>query len=210
MDQTGPQKPRESLIRSVCVYCGSSDGSDSAFLAAAQDLGRALATAGVRLVYGGGSKGLMGAVARAALAEGGKVTGVIPDFLRDRELMLTEAQDLRVVSDMHARKRAMFDEADAFVALPGGVGTLEELVEQLTWVQLQRHDKPVLIADVAGFWRPLLSLFAHMREKGFIREDIEVSYLVAERIVDVMPMLETAAARARLRPRQPQRFDAKL
>jgi uncharacterized protein (TIGR00730 family) len=184
-------------LRSVCVYCGSSAGADPRFLAAAEQLGHEIADAGVRLVYGGGSKGLMGALARATLARGGEVVGVIPDFLHERELMLPNATDLRIVSDMHARKREMFDAADAFVALPGGVGTLEELVEQLTWVQLERHDKPVLIADIAGFWRPLLSLFAHMRENGFIRSDIEVRYLVAERIGDVLPMLASAVSRVR-------------
>jgi uncharacterized protein (TIGR00730 family) len=182
-------------LRSVCVYCGSSDGTNPNFLAAAEQLGSEMAAAGIRLVYGGGSRGLMGAIARSTLAHGGEVLGIIPDFLHERELMLAEATDLRVVSDMHVRKQAMFEAADAFVALPGGVGTLEELVEQLTWVQLQRHDKPVLIADIGGFWRPLLSLLAHMRENGFINSDIEVKYLVAERICDILPMLETAVAR---------------
>jgi uncharacterized protein (TIGR00730 family) len=120
--------------------------------------------------------------------------------------MLKSAQDLVVVPDMHTRKRLMFERADAFIALPGGIGTLEELVEQLTWVQLERHTKPVLIADIGGFWRPLLSLFAHMREHGFIRPEFEVRYLVAERIEDVIPMLQTAferrpIERARLDPR---------
>ena len=197
-------------IQSVCVYCGSSEGTSPLFLAAAEALGSEIAAAGARLVYGGGSTGLMGAVARAALASGGQVVGVIPDFLRNRELMLAEAQDLRVVPDMHTRKRAMFEAADAFVALPGGVGTLEELVEQLTWVQLQRHNKPVLIADIGGFWRPLLSLFEHMRENGFIRKDIEVSYLVADGVSEIMPMLNAAAARARRERRTPQPLDAKL
>jgi hypothetical protein len=201
---------RTGEIRAVCVYCGSSGGSDPAFVAAAQALGREIVSAGARLVYGGGNGGLMGAVARSVLAHGGHVTGIIPDFLRDRELMLEEAQDLRVVPDMHARKRLMFDAADAFVALPGGVGTLEELVEQLTWVQLQRHRKPVLIADIAGFWRPLLALFEHMREKGFIRSEIEVTYLVAERVADIMPMLATAARKAQREGPISQRLDAKL
>jgi hypothetical protein len=112
-----------------------------------------------------------------------------------REQALEVAHELVVVDDMHQRKQLMFERADAFIALPGGVGTLEELVEQLTWVQLQRHHKPVLLADVGGFWRPLLALFAHMRNLGFIREGFEVRYLVAEKIEDALPMLQTAARR---------------
>ena len=157
-----------------------------------------MAEAGIALVYGGGSQGLMGIVARAVLEAGGHVTGIIPGFLRDREMMLQGAQDMVVVSDMHTRKRMMFERADAFVALPGGIGTLEELVEQMTWVQLQQHAKPVLIADIDGFWRPLLSLLAHMRQNGFVRAEAEVSYLVAERIADVLPMLRQAVRRTDL------------
>jgi len=180
------------LLRNVCVYCGSAPGDDPRYAAAAKALGVALAEAGLGLVYGGGNNGLMGVVARAVLESGGRVTGVIPDFLEKRELMLRDAQDLVIVPDMHTRKRIMFERADAFVALPGGVGTLEELVEQLTWVQLGRHRKPVLIADVGGFWRPLLLLFAHMRDSGFIRQDSEVHYLVSEKIEDIVPMLKKA------------------
>lgn len=181
-------------IRNVCVYCGSAEGNDPVHMAAAAELGRLMAEAGTGLVYGGGNTGLMGAVARAVLGHGGHVTGVIPDFLKSHEIMLKEAQETIVVPDMHTRKRIMFDRADAFVALPGGVGTLEELVEQMTWAQLGQHRKPVLLADVGGFWRPLLTLLAHMRENGFIRH--EVHYLVAERIGDILPMLHKAAAMA--------------
>lgn len=180
-------------LRNVCVYCGSAPGDDPRYAAAAKALGQALVQADLGLVYGGGANGLMGIVARSVLEAGGRVTGIIPDFLEKRELMLREAQDLVVVPDMHTRKRIMFERADAFVALPGGVGTLEELVEQLTWVQLGRHRKPVLIADVGGFWRPLLALFAHMRDSGFIRRDTEVHYLVSEKIEDIVPMLRKAA-----------------
>jgi uncharacterized protein (TIGR00730 family) len=179
-------------LRNVCVYCGSASGDDPRYAAAARTLGVALAQADLGLVYGGGDNGLMGVVARAVLEAGGRVTGIIPDFLEKRELMLREAQDVVVVPDMHTRKRLMFERADAFVALPGGVGTLEELVEQLTWVQLGRHSKPVLIADVGGFWRPLLALFAHMRDSGFIRKDSEVHYIVSEKIEDIVPMLRKA------------------
>ena len=186
-------------IRNICVYCGSANGVDPIFVTAAAELGRAIAAQGIGLVYGGGDNGLMGTVARAVLEHGGHVTGVIPSFLRKREAMLEKAQELVLVDDMHTRKRIMFERADAFVALPGGIGTLEELVEQLTWVQLGRHGKPVLIADVGGFWKPLLSLFAHMRENGFIREEFELRYLVSEKMSDVVPMLQNAAARSQTR-----------
>jgi hypothetical protein len=164
---------------------------------AAQALGAALARAQISLVFGGGSCGLMGVLARAVLAHGGKATGIIPDFLDEREIALREATELHVVADMHTRKRMMFEKADAFVALPGGVGTLEELTEQLTWIQLGRHAKPLVIADVGGFWRPLLSLFAHMHNAGFIRPGYEVRYMVAERVEDVIPMLRKAAKKPR-------------
>ena len=182
-------------IRNVCVYCGSSVGAEPRFADAADALGQALAKADVGLVFGGGGDGLMGRLARATLAAGGRVTGIIPKFLVKREHALVGAQELVVVDGMHQRKQLMFERADAFIALPGGVGTLEELVEQLTWAQLQRHRKPVLLADIDGFWRPLLALFAHMRNLGFIREDFEVRYLVAEKIEDALPMLRAAARR---------------
>ena len=184
-------------IRNICVYCGSSLGADPRFAAAADALGAAMAKAGIGLVFGGGEDGLMGRVAHAVMDHGGRVVGIIPTFLIRREHALKEAQELIVVADMHERKRLMFERADAFIALPGGVGTLEELVEQLTWVQLGRHQKPVLIADIAGFWRPLLDLTAHMRNLGFIREGFELNYLVAEKIEDALPMLEAAARRKR-------------
>jgi uncharacterized protein (TIGR00730 family) len=192
-----------SLIRSICVYCGSADGADPRFVEAAEELGRTLATEKIGLVYGGGGEGLMGRVARSTLSAGGHVTGIIPSFLIRKEHPLTDVQEMLVVEDMHERKQAMFDRADAFIALPGGVGTLEELVEQLTWVQLNRHVKPVLLADIGGFWRPLLALLAHMRIQGFIREGFETRYLVAEKIEDVVPMLRAAAER-RLTEGEPQ------
>jgi len=183
-------------IENVCVYCGSSEGNDPRFAEAADQLGAALAAAGVGLVFGGGGDGLMGRVARAAIAGGGRVTGIIPKFLMRREHAIQGAEELIVVDDMHQRKALMFERADAFIALPGGVGTLEELVEQLTWVQLRRHSKPVLLADIGAFWRPLLALIAHMHNLGFLREGFDVHYLVAEKIEDVLPMLHAAARRA--------------
>ncbi|CAO4179815.1 LOG family protein [Methylorubrum populi] len=176
-------------LRSVCVYCGSGFGGDPAFAVAARRLGTALARAGVKLVYGGGNVGLMGTVASATLEAGGYVTGIIPDFLKSRERMLDEVQETIVVSDMHTRKRLMFDRADAFVALPGGIGTLEELVEQLTWAQLGQHRKPILLLSVNGFWDPLITLIDHMRAHGFIREGLDLNYLVGEdpdRVVETL------------------------
>ena len=176
-------------VRTVCVYCGSGFGRDPAFREAAELLGTAIAQAGMRLVYGGGDVGLMGAVARAALEAGGHVTGIIPDFLQAREHMLADIQETVVVPDMHTRKRLMFERSDAFVTLPGGIGTLEELVEQLTWAQLGRHRKPVVLVSVAAFWAPLLALFEHMRGHGFIREGLDLSYLVTGEAAEVVPLL---------------------
>jgi hypothetical protein len=183
-----------AALTAVCVYCGSSMGEDPRHAAAATELGCALGAAGVRLVYGGGAWGLMGVVAEATRAAGGRVTGVIPDFLFQREGRAPVLDEEIVVPDMHTRKRIMFEKADAFVALPGGIGTVEEVVEMLTWVQLGRHDKPVLIANVGGFWNPLLNLFEHMRAQGFIRKahTRELSYLVADQVADILPMLRAA------------------
>jgi uncharacterized protein (TIGR00730 family) len=182
-----------SKINAVCVYCGSSPGTEPAFVEAAQKLGRILAENGVRLIYGGGSVGLMGALAEAVLEHGGEVTGIIPEFLTKRERPRRLAQELIVTRDMHERKRTMFERADAFVALPGGLGTLEELVEQLTWVQLGRHKKPILIANIAGYWDPLLALVDHMRAVQFLPATHSVNLLVAERAEDILPKLHDAA-----------------
>jgi uncharacterized protein (TIGR00730 family) len=183
-------------IKTVCVYCGSGPGTNPHFVEAAIALGKILAENGVSLVYGGGSLGLMGAVAKSALDHGGSVIGIIPDFLKTREHAMARVQELIVTPDMHERKRLMFERSDAFVALPGGVGTLEELVEQLTWQQLGRHTKPVLLANIAGFWEPLLALLAHMRATEFIRPTLSVDILKAERVEDILPRLRAAAARA--------------
>jgi uncharacterized protein (TIGR00730 family) len=183
-----------STIRTVCVYCGSSPGTDPAFLNAAKRLGELMAKDNVGLVYGGGSRGLMGAIATSVLDHGGHVTGIIPEFLQQREMTLKRAQEIIVTPDMHVRKQTMFDKADAFVALPGGIGTLEELVEQLTWAQLGRHQKPILIVNIGGFWDPLCALLDHMRGLQFIRADLGVTLLVADRPEDVLPRLRAAAA----------------
>jgi len=183
-----------STIRTVCVYCGSSPGTDPAFLEAARRLGKILASERVGLVYGGGSRGLMGAVATSVLDHGGHVTGIIPEFLQNREQTLRRAQEIIVTPDMHLRKQTMFDKADAFVALPGGIGTLEELVEQLTWAQLGRHKKPILILNAKGFWDPLCALLDHMRGMEFIRAELGVVLLVAKTAEEVLPTLRKAAA----------------
>ena len=180
-------------IANVCVYCGSGEGRNPAYAAAARQLGTSLATSGIGLVYGGGSLGLMGEVARATLQHGGRVTGIIPQFLSSREKMLTDVTELIVTDDMHQRKMMMFKRSDAFVALPGGVGTLEELVEQLTWSQLERHRKPIVLVNIAGFWTPFLALLQHMRDETFIRSGLEVTYRVVDDARDVLPTIIAAA-----------------
>lgn len=184
-------------IRNVCVYCGSNPGINAAYAEAARTLGRLMAEAGVGLVYGGGSLGLMGEIGRTVLAHGGHVTGIIPGFLSEKEHALREAHELIVVDDMHQRKKLMFDKSDAFVALPGGIGTLEELVEQLTWAQLGRHTKPVVLVNIEGFWAPFLELLHHMRREEFIRGGMEVSFVTVDRAEDVLGAICATAAPAR-------------
>src|ERR1700753_379554 len=183
-----------SKIKTVCVYCGSGPGTDARFVEAAIAFGKALADNGIRLVYGGGSIGLMGAVATSVLDHGGTRTGIIPDFLTVRENALNRVQEMIVTPDMHERKRLMFERSDAFVALPGGIGTLEELVEQLTWQQLGRHAKTILLANIEGFWEPLLALMTHMHATQFIRPGMPVEVLKAERVEDILPRVRAAAA----------------
>jgi len=183
-----------SNISKVCVYCGSSPGTDPAYVQAAREFGRVLAEANVGLVYGGGAAGMMGAVALSVLDHGGQVTGIIPDFLVARERALRGTHDLIVTRDMHERKRKMFDLADAFVAMPGGVGTLEEVVEQITWMQLGRHRKPILLANIKGFWDPLCALFDHMKSLEFIHARPDFTVLVTETVGEILPMLRDFAA----------------
>jgi uncharacterized protein (TIGR00730 family) len=194
---------RADEIRNVCVYCGSGSGKDPAYAEAARAFGATLAEAGVGLVYGGGSLGLMGEVARATLAAGGRVTGIIPAFLSEREKMLRSVDELIVTDDMHERKRTMFEKADAFVALPGGIGTLEEIVEQLTWSQLGQHKKPIVIANIKGFWAPFLDLLSHMREDTFIREGLDVRFHVVDDARQILPTILSAAAGAKTKPAPP-------
>ena len=180
-----------STLKRICVYCGSGPGSDPAFVEAARTFGTILAKNRIGLVYGGGSVGLMGEIASAMLEHGGEVVGIIPTFLQNRE-HANPRVNLIVTRDMHERKQRMFDEADAFVALPGGVGTLEEVVEQMTWAQLGRHKKPILLANIKKFWDPLCVLLGHMEELHFIRPGLQINYLVAERVEDILPMLKKA------------------
>jgi uncharacterized protein (TIGR00730 family) len=158
-----------AAIGSVCVFCGSSGRVHARYRAAAARLGALMAENGIRLVFGGGHIGLMGVIADAVLAAGGEAVGVIPEFLVSRELAHTRLTELRVVPSMHARKQAMFELADGFAALPGGVGTLEETLEVMTWRDLGLHDKPVVLVDVGGYWRPLLDLFDHLAAERFSR-----------------------------------------
>lgn len=194
---TGPKQlpsPTGSIVNNICVYCGSGDGRDPAYVESAVTLGTEMAKAGIGLVYGGGSLGLMGKVARAVLDSGGRVTGIIPAFLSNKERMLRDVNELIVVEDMHQRKRLMFEKSDAFVALPGGVGTLEELVEQLTWSQLGQHEKPIILANINNFWNPLLALLEHMRAERFIRQGLEVRFKVVDTAAAIVPAVTTAVA----------------
>lgn len=180
------------VFKSVCVFCGSSAGRDPSYLEAARVLGTALGREKIRLVYGGGHVGMMGALSEAVMKAGGSVLGVIPEFLVAREHAYEGANELKVVRDMHERKRTMVEESQAFVALPGGIGTLEELVEQLTWLQLDRHRKPVLLANIDGYWDPLIALLDHMLKEKFLYGGIR--YLVANRAEEVVPKLRAAVA----------------
>jgi len=183
------KKEHEKPVGSVCVYCGSGSGKNPRYAAAARTLGKAMAQADIRLIYGGGGNGLMGEVARAVMEHGGAVTGIIPESLVAVENPLADLNELIVTKDLHERKMLMFTRSDAFIALPGGIGTLEELVEQLTWVQLGHHSKPVVIVNVEDYWRPFLHLLDEMRAQAFIRDGLDPAYYLIERAEDVVPVL---------------------
>lgn len=181
-----------SKITSVCVYCGSSPGRNARFTESGRRLGNDLARAGLRLVYGGGSKGIMGAVADGCMEEGGAVSGIIPRFLMNKEATeaaLERLDELIVTEDMHERKHRMFERSDAFVALPGGIGTVEEIVEIMTWAQLGRHEKPIVFANIDGFWDPMLSLLRHMKAEGFIHSQTRVRPWVIDAVERIVPAL---------------------
>src|SRR4051812_28646019 len=156
-----------SQVRAVCVYCGSSGKVADAYKTAAHELGIRLGSEGLRLVYGGGRVGLMGIVADASLSVGGEVIGIIPEHIQKLEVDHGGLTELHVVDSMHTRKRMMVERSDAFVVLPGGLGTLDEMFEIITWRQLRLHDKPVVIVNIAGYWDPLKILLAHLRDSGF-------------------------------------------
>ena len=195
--------PTPRPLASVCVFCGSSPGVDGRFLDAARDFGARLARRGVGLVYGGARRGLMGALADAALEDGGRVTGVIPRGLWEREVGHTGLSELLVVDSMHERKALMAERSSAFVALPGGVGTLEELFESWTWALLGIHEKPVALLDVDGFFAPLLALVDHMVEQGFLRPAHRQMLVVdddPERLLERLAAYEAPAVQRWLTP----------
>jgi uncharacterized protein (TIGR00730 family) len=179
------------MFRRVCVYCGSSTQVRPVFLQAARSFGANLARRGVVVVYGGGNVGLMGEVAQGALEAGGQVIGVIPEKLRALELARGDLTELHVVPDMHARKKLMADLSDAFVALPGGYGTLEELFEAITWTQLSYHTKPVGILDVDGYYQALIAFIARAQQEGFVRPAHRALVQVADDPDVLLGKLET-------------------
>jgi uncharacterized protein (TIGR00730 family) len=189
-------------IGSVGLFCGSSTGSDPRWMATADAFGAILAAEDLRLVYGGGAVGLMGACARAVVARGGRVLGVIPEFLRLPEVAY-EAADLVVVASMHERKARMFEEADAFVVMPGGIGTLEEAIELLSWSRLELHKKPVVFLDVGGFWQPLFELIDHTMRQGFTPPQFAGAFSAVNAVEDVLPRIRHMAASAGVRAPMP-------
>jgi uncharacterized protein (TIGR00730 family) len=184
-------------IRQLCVYCGSSGAVDRQYRDAAIDLGAGVAAAGIGLVYGGGRVGLMGLLADAALAAGGVVTGVIPSRLRNAELAHEGATELVIVDSMHERKRVMAERADAFAVLPGGIGTLDEMFEILSWKQLDLHDKPIFLVDIGAYWAPLRALLDHIVAKGFARPQTREFVHVVPSVSALMAALLEAPAISR-------------
>ena len=178
-----------SPVKNLCVYCGSRLGNDPNYELLARELGHHLADFDVRLVYGGGAIGLMGVLASAVAERGGNITGVIPKFLRQREIAFNDAEELILTEDMHTRKRIMFERSDAFVALPGGIGTLEELLEVITWLQLEQHAKPVIVANLSGYWEPLRALLAGTVAAGFVDQSTIDQVRVVDNIPDLLAEL---------------------
>ena len=185
-----------STIRSICVYCGSSPGNDSTYVKAGEELGAAIASANIKLIFGGGTNGIMGAVARGVLDAGGQVGAIIPRFLTTRETThdaMRIFDDLTIVETMHERKQAMFDRSDAFVALPGGLGTIEEIVEIMTWAQLGQHRKPIVFANVKNFWSPMLAMIDHMERVGFLHSRNLIQPIVVDEVENIIPAIQAAA-----------------
>ncbi|MFK5979775.1 MAG: TIGR00730 family Rossman fold protein [Rhizobiaceae bacterium] len=186
--------------KSICIYCGSQNGKNPNFVDAARILGKALADNSIRLVYGGGTKGIMGEVARSVADNNGDIVGIIPQFLLNLEGDGTAQRDLGeviITEDMHERKHMMFERADAFVALPGGIGTLEEIIEVMTWAQLGRHTKPIGFLNIDGFWDPVIELVDHMNQSGFIHSIDKVRPHVINSADQVVPTIIDAISRAR-------------
>jgi uncharacterized protein (TIGR00730 family) len=183
-------------IRSLCVYCGSSDLGPPDHRLAAAKLGETLAREGVELVYGGGRVGLMGVIADSTLAAGGRVTGIIPDHLIRAEVGHGNVSELIVVDSMHVRKETMFQRSDAFAILPGGPGTLDETFEILTWRQLRLHDKPVVVCNLGGYWDKLLDLIDTFIDAKYARPDFRDFYTVVDRVEDILPAIDAARAPA--------------
>jgi len=183
-------------IRSLCVYCGASARVAQVHRDAAAELGRLLAKAGIRLVFGGGRVGLMGVIADATLQAGGEVVGIIPDHLVRLEVGHASATELVVVRTMHERKQKMADLSDGFAVLPGGLGTLDETFEIITWKQLRLHDKPIVLVDVAGYWKPLAGMVEHMIKEGFVQPAHRRLFGVVDKVEDVIPTLEAMPAPA--------------
>lgn len=190
-ERTAPGSRRSAV--SVCLFCGSSETADAAFLEAASAFGRTLAREGVRLVYGGGGIGLMGRAAKAAHAGGGEVLGVMPEFLRRREVIYDDVETV-VVRNMHERKRIMFEQSDAFAVFPGGIGTLEEVVELMSWRRLGLHGKPIVFLDLKGFWAPFLALIEHHVAEGLTPPWLPETFDVVRQTADVLPMIRRRLA----------------
>src|ERR1700754_4199906 len=188
--------PEMNMVKAVCVYCGSSAGHDVAYVEAGEEFGAALAAAGLRLVFGGGTTGVMGALARGTLKGGGQISAIIPKFLIGRETTqtaLTMFGDLTITETMHERKHKMFELSDAFVALPGGIGTVEEVVEIMTWGQLGQHRKPIVFANINGFWDPMLAMLNQLRRTGFIHSGHLLQPIVVDRVEAIIPAIVAAA-----------------
>ncbi len=188
-----PLKPLEFKRLSLAVFCGSSIGENPAYTALATDLGECLAQENIRLIYGGGGMGLMGAVARAVHKAGGDALGIVPEFLIHVEASITEIEH-RIVPDMHIRKRQMYDEADAFIVLPGGIGTLEEAVEVLSWLRLSLHTKPVIFLSDTGYWDRLISFFHQTIKDGFTAQDFSKDLHLSKRPKEAVELIKKLIA----------------
>lgn len=189
-EEMAPREDEMSLIKSICVYCGSAAGNSPQFLKTAQEFGHQLGRRKLRLVYGGGRVGLMGAVADSVIAGGGRVVGIIPEHLQEAEVGHNGLTELRVVDNMHTRKRTMFDLSDAFVVLPGGFGTLDETFEIITWRQLGLHDKPIVLLNAHDYWDPFLDLIDHVIGNGFARPSARQYFSVVGSIGRLFDLLE--------------------